>query len=318
MDAPVLLCASSVWERHRDAIETIAPGVHVVSFRAGQRVSSESIERITIAYSSGDLYPEATPAFMRVCLEAPRLEWMQVFSAGVDHPVFGMVRSRGTRLTTASGSAATPIAHHVLMSVLALAHDLPGFLRDQHQRAWSPRQIDDVEGRTMGVLGMGPIGAEVARLATAFGMRVIGMRRTVTGDEPCETWTFDRLHELLPLTDHLVLALPLTADTRTVIGDNEFALLPRGARVVNVGRGELIDEAALASHLRTGHLGGAALDVFAVEPLPPDSELWAMPNVIITPHTSGETRLAAERVDEIFLDNLGRYVRGERLRNEIA
>lgn len=314
----MLLCSSMVWARHASALQTEAPRLGVVLFTPGRRLSTDDIARVTVAFSSDDLYPASTPAFMRICLDAPALAWLQVFSAGVDHPVFTMVRERGVRLTTASGAAARPIAHHVIMSLLALAHDLPGFQRDQHQKRWRPRDIDDVELRTVGVIGMGPIGTEVARLATQFGMNVIGLRRTVSSAEPCETWTFDRFHELLGLVDDLVLALPLQPATRRLIGDREMCLLRRGARIVNVGRGELIDEAALIEHLRTGHIGAASLDVFDTEPLPADSPLWELPNVIVTPHSSGNTPLASRRVEELFVENFGAWMRGEPLRNEVG
>jgi phosphoglycerate dehydrogenase-like enzyme len=318
MNAPVLLCSRSIWDRLEPELRGAAPGLDAVLLTPGDRITDDDVARITVAFSSPDLYPSATPALMRICLDAPNLQWFQAFSAGVDHPVFGMVRDRGVRLTTASGAASTPIAHHVILCLLALAHDLPGFMRDQQQKVWRPRSIDDVEQRTLGVLGMGPIGAEVARLGLRFGMRAIGMRRTVTGDEPCETWTFERLDELLTVVDDLVLALPITSETRNIIGARELGLMRPGARIVNVGRGELIDEPALVEHLRSGHIGGAALDVFATEPLPVDSALWDMPNVIITPHTSGETALADRRVEALFIDNLGRWARGEPLRNEVG
>jgi len=149
-------------------------------------------------------------------------------------------------------------------------------------------------------------------------MRVIGVRRTPSGDEPCETWPIERLHELLSMVDVLVLTAPLTVDTLGMIGAEELALMPKGAHVVNVGRGQVVDEPALAAALASGRLGGAALDVFAVEPLPAESPLWDLPNVIITPHSAGSTPLATERAAEIFADNLGRYVRGEPLRNEVS
>ena len=170
----------------------------------------------------------------------------------------------------------------------------------------------------MAVVGMGAIGAEVARLAAHFGVHVIGVRRTPRGDEPCETWPTSRLHELLLQVDDLVLTAPLTDETRGLIGAYEFALLPQGAHVINVGRGPVIDEAALIAALQSGHLGGAALDVFEVEPLPTTNPLWEMPNVIVTPHSSGNTDLAIERTLEVFTDNLGRYARGEPLQNEVT
>jgi phosphoglycerate dehydrogenase-like enzyme len=178
--------------------------------------------------------------------------------------------------------------------------------------------VTDLSTLTVGVVGLGPIGLEVARLAASFGTKTIGLRRAPRGDEPCETWPLSRLHDLLPRVDALVLALPLTDDTRHLVGEKELALLRPGALFVNVGRGELVDEAALVRALASGHLGGAGLDVFEVEPLPPESPLWAMPNVIVTPHSSGTSSASRERACEIFVENLGRYVRGEALRNEVG
>ncbi len=318
MSAPVLFCSSVVWSKYAAQIRAASPGIQVVTFRTGDRVSDEDASRITIGFSSDDLYPDGLPAFFKVCLDSPSLQWIQVFNAGIDHPVFAMMRSKGLRLTTGSGTSAIPIAQHVVMCLLALARDLPGSIVDQHRREWRPRQIGDVEERVVGVLGMGPIGAEAARLAGHLGMRAIGMRRTVSGYEPCETWTFDRLDELLGVVDDLVLALPLTTETRQLIGARELALLRPGARLVNVGRGDLIDESAMIAALQSGQLGGAGLDVFATEPLPTDNPLWNLPNVIITPHTSGDSPLATRRVNELFIDNLRRWHGGEPLLHEVG
>ncbi len=147
---------------------------------------------------------------------------------------------------------------------------------------------------------------------------MIGLRRSPCGDEPCETWPTSRLHELLPLVDDLVLTAPLTDETRNIIGATELALLPRGAHVINVGRGQLIDESALVEALQSGQIGGAALDVFVVEPLPSGNPLWDMPNVIVTPHSAGGTPLATQRAADVFAENLGRYLRAEPLINEVT
>ena len=256
------------------------------------------------------------PAFFKVLLQAPRVKWLHMFAAGLDDPVFAELRRRGIRLTNSAGASAVPIAHTVIMHTIALCRDARKFAVAQSNHEWPERDVTDVEGRTMGIVGLGSIGAEVARLAPHFGIRVIGVRRTPNGDEPCETWPVSRLHELLPLVDDLVLTAPLTADTRGIIGARELSMLRPGAHVINVGRGELIDEAALAEALRSGHLGGAALDVFVVEPLPTESPLWDLPNVIITPHSAGGTQLGWDRAATMFAENLARWTRGEPLHNE--
>ena len=281
-------------------------------------MDSEEIARIDLAVFSTDLWASGQgPSFFKVLLQAPQPKWLHVFAAGVDNPVFEEVRRRGIRLTNSAGSSATPIAQTVIMQILALCRGARGFAVAQSAHEWAEQDVFDVEGRTIGIVGLGSIGAEVARLAPHFGMRAIGIRRTPRGDEPCETWSTDRLHELLPIVNTLVLTAPRTPETVGMIGAKELALLPAGAHVVNVGRGQVIDESALVDALTSGHIGGAALDVFVVEPLPAESPLWDLPNVIITPHSSGNTPLATARAAEIFAENLGRFARGEALRNEV-
>ncbi len=306
-----------VWDAVGDRLTAAVPDLDRVRFVPGVHVSDDDMARVHVAFLSMDMWPHSTPSYMKVCLEAPNLRWLHSGSAGVDHPVFRMLIDRGTRLTNSSGASGRSIAHHVVMSLLALRRDLPGFLRDQAAGQWCTRDVGDLEGTTVGVLGMGPIGAESARLAVELGIHVVGMRRTVAGDEPCETWTLDRLHELLPQLDAVVLALPLAAETRHLIGAHELALLPSGAHLVNVGRGELIDEAALIDALRSGHIGAAALDVTEVEPLPVDSPLWALPNVIVTPHSSGSTASTLRRATEFFVEEFERFVRGEPFSREV-
>ncbi len=296
----------------------LAPGLVHVGLPAGRRLEPEEIEQIDIAAFSADLWHSGqSAAFFRIALNATNLRWLHMFSAGTDEPVFGELRAKGVKVTNSVGAAARSIAHSVIMQVLALSRHARPWALDQAAKRWQPRHHPDIEGRTMAIVGLGSIGGEVARIAPAFGMRVIGVRRHPRGDEPCETWPISRLHELLPLVDDLVLTAPLNADSRGLIGAAELALLRPGAHVVNVGRGQVIDEAALIAALQSGQVGGAALDVFEVEPLPAESPLWEMDNVIVTPHSSGNTDLAIARVLEIFTDNLRRYAAGEPLRNEI-
>ena len=311
----VLFCTDTFWDRRGAEVASIAPDLDVVRLVGDERVTDADVERITIAFFSGDAWPERTPNFMRVCLQATGLQWIHTMSAGIDHPVFRTFVERGVTLTTSSGSSASPIAQTAMMYLLALTRDLPGWLRAQAEHRWDQRSIRELEGLTLGVVGMGPIGTEVARLGSAFGMHPIGMRRSVRGDEPCETWTFDRLAELVANVDALVLAVPLTDETRGIIDADALASMRPGALFVNVGRGELVDEPALVEALRSGHLGGAGLDVFAVEPLPTDSPLWDLPNVIVTPHSSGTSAGTNRRGEDVFLDNLARRVAGDPLRN---
>ena len=164
---------------------------------------------------------------------------------------------------------------------------------------------------------MGPIGIEIARLGVALNMNVEAIRRTPTGNEPCPTFSFDQLHSVLARADWVAVALPLTDNTRQIFNAETFAIMKPGACFINVGRGELVDEESLVATLQSGHLAGAALDVFATEPLPPDSPLWDMDNVIITPHSSSASVQSGLRSEDIFLKNLARYVAGESMINEV-
>jgi phosphoglycerate dehydrogenase-like enzyme len=286
--------------------------LHVLTGRDGDAIDGEA------AFLSPDEYPDTPANLFRTALKAPSLRWFHTMSAGVDHPAFGALRERGVRLSTSSGAAAVPIAHAVFMHLLALTRRLPRMIANRATAKWDRLPGVDLTGTTVVIAGMGPIGTEAARLAGAFGMRAIGLRRTVRGDEPCETWTLDRWPEALALADHLVLALPLTSATRHILDAGSLAVLKAGATVVNVGRGELIDEPALIESLRSGHLGGAGLDVTAIEPLPSDSPLWTMENVLLTPHNSSAVPSTNGAVTEFFFDNLRRYLRNELLRNEVT
>ena len=311
-----LLVSRWIVDHYGAALDATAPGAPRVVLDAGSCVGDPSA--VEVAFFSGDLFPDRVREFARALKSAAQLRWLHTFSAGVDDPWFRSLRARGVRLTTSSGANAVPIAQTVLLYLLALTRDLTRWQDAQRRCAWERHEVVDLQGMTLGVVGLGPIGLEVARLGAALRMRTIGVRRTPRGDEPCETWPMARLDELLARTDALVLALPLSDETKHLLDARRFALLKRGAFVVNVGRGALVDETALVASLQSGHLGGAGLDVFEVEPLPPDSPLWSMPNVIVTPHNSGDSPGNFDRAAAIFLDNLARFGRGEPLCNEVA
>jgi phosphoglycerate dehydrogenase-like enzyme len=273
---------------------------------------------VEAAFFSGDFFPDRVREFALALRDARGLRWLHTFSAGVDHPWFQALRGQGIRITTSSGAHAVPIAQTVALYLLALSRGLPAWADAQRRRAWERHPLVDLQGLVLAVVGLGPIGLEVARLGKALGMEVIGVRRRPRGDEPCQTWPLERLDELLPRADAVVLALPLAPETRGLFDAARLARIKPGGWLVNVGRGDVLDEPALVEALRSGRLGGAGLDVFHQEPLPPESPLWALPNVIVTPHNSGDTPGNLARAREIFLDNLGRYARGEPLRNEAA
>ncbi len=249
----------------------------------------------------------------------PGLRWFHSFSAGVDHPAFRSLLERGVLLSNSSGSSSVPIAQYVIAMMLRAAKRLDALGEAQRERRWQPVEAEELTGKTTGIVGVGHIGAEVARLAKALGMEVIGCRR-----RPGRVRYVDELvpapgglHGLLARADFVVLAVPLLAQTDGLIGEAELRPMRPGAWLINVSRGRVVREAALLRALREGWIGGACLDVFEEEPLPPESELWALPNVIVTPHNSGFSPLNFDRASELFLGNLQRYVAGRPLRNRV-
>jgi phosphoglycerate dehydrogenase-like enzyme len=254
---------------------------------------------------------------------APGVRWIQATSAGIGQLVQRLgyaARMPDTVFTTASGVHAIPLAEFSLMAMMAFRKRLLGTLEDQRRHHWERYAGTDLAGRRLALVGMGSIGTEVARMARALGMRTTGVKRTTDGIDP-EALYLDRLHGFEDLrtaiegAEHLVLAAPHTPETEGLIGREELALLAPGAVVVNVSRGALLDEAALADALTSGHLAGAALDVFAEEPLPADSPLWDMPNVIVSPHSASTSDRENGRITDLFCENLRRYLAGEPLLN---
>jgi len=287
------------------------------------RLPDADCARVEIAFFSGDVFPDHSRQFFSTVRKAPQLKWLHAFNVGVDHPIFTELLGRGVRVTTSAGSTAVPIAQTAIMGLLALARGFPRWLVAQRGRLWNPERKllpPDLNTQTAVVVGLGRIGAEIARLARALGLKVIGIRRSPRrADDPV-----DELHPpaalpgLLPRCDWLIIACPLTPETRGLVDEQAIAALPKGARVINIARGEIVNEPALIEALKSGHLAGAYLDVFASEPLPPDSPLWELPNVLATPHNSAVAAGNDERVLEIFLANLERWRRGAPLENEVT
>lgn len=241
------------------------------------------------------------------------LRWVHTASAGVDRVAFPELLAAPVTLTNSRGVFDRPMAEFVLGAVLAFAKDTARSLRLQRERHWQHRETETVAGKVATVVGSGPIGRAAAELLGAVGMtvRLVG-RRAAEG-----VHAFDELPGLLPGTDFLVLAAPLTDATRGMLHSGTIALLPERARVINVGRGPLVVQDDLTDALVTGRLAGAALDVFEVEPLPADSPLWDLPDVLISPHMSGDVVGWKDMLVELFSDNLARFRDGRELRNVV-
>lgn len=254
---------------------------------------------------------------------APRVRWVQSSSAGIGQFVARRRypdRWKGTIFTTASGVHAVPLAEFSALAMLGFSRGLFRMRDLQSRKQWERFAGTDLVGRTLVIYGHGAIGREVGRLALGFGMNVIGVKRSATDDLPAlhhasELHPAAAFPSLLSRAEYLVLVAPHTSETEQVLGAGEFKRLPRGAFLVNIGRGALVDETAMIHALREGDLGGAALDVFAAEPLPPDSPLWTMPNVLVSPHSASTSDRENGRLTELFCDNLRRFLKGEPMRN---
>lgn len=257
---------------------------------------------------------------------ARELRWIHSPAAGVGNMLFPRMIASPVQITNSRGNSSGTIAEHIIAVTLALLRLLPLAWRRQAERTWAQDEFDTgasvrrLRGARVLVVGLGSIGGEAARLAAAFGAHVVGIKRRAAVQPPAGVAAVvppDRLHDELPLADVVVLAAPQTSATLHLIGARELAMMKADAVLVNVGRGKLIDEAALAAALETGRLRGAALDVFEHEPLSPDSPLWSREDVLITPHVSGFHADYWNDVVDIFAGNLRRFAAGAPLANTV-
>ncbi len=263
----------------------------------------------------------AGKGFARLVHQGPQVRWLHTASAGVDHVLTPDVRAKAGLTVTDSGPAfEIAISEFVLAWMLLVARGLPALRTNQREHKWEAVPQFELHGKTVGIIGLGPIGRGTAARAKAFGMRTLGLRRhsaPVDGVDEILTGS-EGLARLLAESDFVVLVAALTGETRALIGPEQLARMKPAAWLINIARGGLMDEPALLAALQSGRIAGACLDVFTQEPLPPDSPLWDLPNVHIAPHNSpgGDPNLRV-RQKAIFLDNLGRFARGEALTNVV-
>jgi D-2-hydroxyacid dehydrogenase (NADP+) len=259
-------------------------------------------------------------------IHARDLKWIHSTAAGVAQWMYPELRQSSVMVTNASGIFSVPMAEHTMGLILALARNFPDSLRYQGQSKWSvqdlwdkPQQLTEINGRVLLIAGYGSIGRELAKRASAFDMRVWGITRSGRGDTTHaeKILSIAELNEALPHADYVVIAAPETPETKHLIGAKQIAVMKRGARLINVARGSLLDESALISALDSGALGGAALDVAGTEPLPPESRLWRAPNLFITPHTSAISERLWQREAELFMKLLDQWFSGTELSNRV-
>jgi phosphoglycerate dehydrogenase-like enzyme len=260
------------------------------------------------------------PRRVRKLLDAtPKLRWYHTVSAGVENMPLPELAQRGIVLTNNSGSYDIQIAEHLMAFVFAASRQLHRYRDLQRAREWKELQHQELRDATIVVYGMGSIGGEIARLASAVGMRVIGVRRKAGSPHPGieRVVAADRLADVVGEADYLAVAAPLTSATRGAISREVISRMKPTAWIMNIGRGAIVDEPAMIDALQAKRIAGAALDVFTTEPLPKESPLWALENVIITPHHSGSSPRASERTLKLFAENLRRYKAGEPLINRV-
>lgn len=257
---------------------------------------------------------------------AGKLKWIHSTSAGVGQLAYPELLTSGMVVTNASGVFSVPMAEHTMGLLLALARNFPDTVRLQDQKTWSqqvlwdkPQHLTELNGTTLVIVGFGSIGREIAKRASVFGIRVIGVTRSGKGDatHTQRIISAEHLDEVLPEADYVVLATPETGNTKHLINERRLALMKRTARIINLGRGSAIDELALVNALVRGKLGGAALDVTTVEPLPAESPLWTAPNLFITPHTSAVSSRLWQRETDLLVQLLERWFDGRELFNQV-
>ena len=300
-------------EETLERIKTLAAGYELLVTRDKEAIAARAAE---IEIATG-LVPRS------VLGQARGLRWYQQYGAGADwladHPE---VAESGIVLTNASGVHAIPITEHIMTFLLCFSRGFKAPILGQAARVWDENRrqpLFELDGKRVVLIGVGAIGSRFAHVASAFGMEVVGVRRTAGKAVPgtIRTVTHEALDRELPEADFLVLPRPLPPETRHMIDARRIALMKRSAYLVNIGRGATVDETALVEALSAKRIAGAGLDVFETEPLPEASPLWDLENVILTPHYSGLTPRYVERLMEIFVDNLERYLGGKPLRNVV-
>lgn len=313
----VLFCTDQFVAEHGDRLAAIAPQLEVVALGPSDEITADELTRVTVAFMSKDTWPKRAQAFLNVVETAPQLDWFHIFSAGAEGPLFDGLRQRNVRVSRSAGASANAIAETVFMYLHGLARDVRGIVQSQAEHRFEWSEWTELEGRSIAVIGYGPIGQRITQLALAYGMRPTIVRQRARGDEPCPTRTLTELEDIAATHDVMVLALPITPETQGIISRRVIDCMPAHALFVNVARGALVDQEALTEALAAGRIGGAALDVFATEPLPATDPLWDLPNVMITPHNAGSSHGGPKAVVEIFFANLELYLAGQPMHHEL-
>lgn len=330
----VVLITAPIEEQWLERLKSLSPDLQIEQWdnRPSREIPASLWQVVEILYAS---FATRLPTPEQV----PQLRWVQLYSAGPDRVLDQPLFASKVIFTTASGVHAVNIAEYVFMMVLAWFHRLPRILEWRQGGQWPSNRErfplflpEELRGKTIGIVGYGSIGRQVARLAAAFGMRVLAMQRgsdhrdhgfqfpeigDPEGTLPDRYYTPDQLHTILSESDIVVIAVPLTPQTHGLFDEAAFKAMKRSAFLVNIARGDICNESALIEALEKEEIAGAALDVFQEEPLPANHPLWRLPNAFISPHISGLTPYYNDRAAMIFEENLRRYLAGQPLYNVV-
>ena len=294
--------------------------------KPGVQFDAALISRDVTATSTKQKIIPSTQTFYDLLLSSPDLRWVQIHSAGADRQIYLDLMKQGVTISGSSGVNAPVVMQNAIAGILMLARKFPQMLKAQTEHRWDSLinypLPEDLSGQTAVIVGRGPIGDAITKALHVFGVKTIsvGFNAALKENQQSigDVIHISQLHQVLPLAQWLILACPLSNDTRGVIDHTTFNLLPKGAHIINIARGEIINEPDLIAALQSKKLGGAYLDVFASEPLDPASPLWDMENVIATPHSAGHSAGNEQRVLELFVKNLHLFAQGQVLKNQIA
>ncbi|MFD2044660.1 D-2-hydroxyacid dehydrogenase [Ornithinibacillus salinisoli] len=309
MSKRTLVVNLDISENYLNEMKAIAPDWRIVFGKNHEDITNELKEAEIILHWKKAIEPI-------ILEENKNLRWVQTWSAGVNGLPLEALQKRNVSITSANGVHAYPISETIFALMLGLTRKIHSYVRQQMDKTWDNANLKlEIHEKTIGIIGVGAIGQETAKIAKAFGMKVLGVRHSgKETDYVDQMYTPDQLAKILPQCDIVVITLPLTEDTTHLFGAEQFRQMKDSGILINIGRGPIVVEEDLINALQNKEIAGAGLDVFATEPLPEDSPLWEMENVIVTPHTAGATEHYTERViKDIFIPNLKRYLEDEKL-----
>lgn len=305
-----ILIINNLADRHMKVIQSAAPNSNVITCDFEQATQYIRDIDILVTWGSMDIRP--------LYLDAPKLTWIHSLSAGVEGLIFSEIKNANTILTNSRGIHGIPVSEHVFAMMLAFTRGLDVFIRQQAKHQWKRTTVDEIHGKTIGIVGLGSIGREIAKKAKGMGMQVVASKQTMTTELFVdELYPPENLHELLSLSDFVVTALPLLEETKHLFTIKEFAAMKPSAYLINIARGGIIKQDDLVAALEQKLIKGACLDVFDEEPLPESSPLWDMQNVIITPHVAALSPSYLDRAIKLFADNLSRFQQNKEMLNII-